>query len=131
MRQDKTQEQLSDLLKEARNYLGHQQEYIRLTLAEQMTVLLGRIAIAMISIILALTILVFLGLALVHWIGEAIGNIGLCYAVFALFMVLILALFHANRRKWIILPLARMMSQAFLGSENDNQSEERNDEQAE
>ena len=133
MRQDKTQEQLKNLIADSKEYFDLQKEYLRLTFAEQLTQLLGKIALAIVALLMGIAIIMFLGLALVHWVGEAIGNIGLCYAVLALFMAILLAIFHHNRRKWVFLPLARLMSQTFLvNSEEDTpQMEENNDERAE
>lgn len=133
MRQDNTQEQLKDLLQETKNYVGLQKEYIKLTLAEQLTHLLSKIAVAVVGIFVVLLVILFLGLALVHWIGDAIGNIGLCYAIFALLMALMFIVFYLNRRRCVILPLARIMSQTFLlnAEEEQEEKEETDDERAE
>lgn len=118
MKKESSQEQLKEILDEAKKYYGLQKEYFKLTLAEKMTLLLGGIAFAVLAIVLIITIMMFLGLALVHWIGEAIGNIGLCYAIFALFIAIFLIIIYANKRRFIILPIARMMTKIFLTNEN-------------
>lgn len=130
MKQDSTQEQLKELLMEAKKYYGYQKEFLKLSLAQQLTHILSAIAIALVSVVLALVIVMFLGLALVHLIGEAIGNIGLCYAIFALFMALILALFYHNRRKWVVLPLARLFTRTFLEEKEEADASEIGDEVA-
>ncbi len=122
MKTESTQEELKKLLLEAKSYYGYQKEFLKITIAEQLTQVLGTIAIGFIIISMALVIFVLLGLALVHWIGEAIHNIGLCYAIFALFMGIILACIYIFRRKIIVLPLARVMTRVFLSdtSKKDN-----------
>lgn len=130
MKQENTQEQLQKLLLEAKAYYGYQKEYLRLTMAEQLTKVLGAIAVAVVCGVLAFVILLFLGIAFAHWIGEAIGNMGLCYAIFAAIIALLLLIFYLNRRKIVILPLARLMSEAFLSVQESNHKEE-NDHEAE
>lgn len=132
MKQDNTQEQLKELLTGAKKYYSLQKEYLKLTMTEQLTHLLARIIIILVSVISFFLVVMFLGLALVHWVGEAIGNIGLCYAIFALFMAILFIIFYSNRRKLVILPMARMMSQIFLKDADEvTEMEENNDERAE
>jgi len=129
MKQDTTQEQIKDMLLEAKNYYGLQKEYFKLTATEKLTVVLSKILLALIVIILVISIIMFLGLALVHWIGEAIGNIGICYAGFSLFIAIILLFIYTKRRKYIILPIAKMMTQVIL-AEDDDKNNKNSDERA-
>jgi len=131
MKEDNTQEQLKDLLLEAKNYISLQKEYATLTLAEQLTHLLAKIAVMLVGAISAMVVIVFLGLALVHWIGEYIGNIGLCYAIFAAFIALLFLAFYLCRRKLVVVPFARMMTDIFLtDSKADLLNEDSYDEKA-
>lgn len=109
-----TKSSIADLISEAKNYYGLQKDYIRYSASEQLTNLLSVIAITLILVLVGLVILVFAGMALVHWIGAAIGDIALCYAAFALFLVFLLLVFYFNRRRLVILPLARLMTRIFI-----------------
>lgn len=128
MKTDSSQEQLKEMLHEAKNYYDLQKEYVRLTMAEQLTKLLSAIAFAVLATVLIITIVMFLGLALVHWIGEAIGNMALCYAIFALFIAIILVILYVNKRKYFIVPIARTMSKIFLMDDENESSNNNNDE---
>lgn len=132
MKQDNTQEQLKDLLVGAKKYYVLQKEYLKLTMTEQLTHLMAKIIIILVSVISSFLIVMFLGLALVHWVGEAIGNIGLCYAIFALFMAVLFIVFYSCRRNLVMLPMARMMTQIFLKeTDEETEMEEINDEREE
>lgn len=124
MRPEDTQEQLKSLFQEAKAYYGLQKDYLKLTMVEQLTLVIGKIVIAVTVGLLLLFVILLLGLALVHWIGSLLGNIAICYAGFALFLVLAAFLFYVNRRKLVILPLARMFSQAILGTGAPKMTEE-------
>lgn len=127
MRQDDTQEHLKELFREARNYYGLQKDYLKLTITEKLTLLLGKLAIAATLGLLLLFVILFLGMALVHWIGNAIGNLALCYAGFGFVLILIALLFYANRRRLVILPLARMFAKAILETKADKPLDEQTD----
>ena len=127
MKQDNTQEQLKELFREARNYYGLQKDYLKLTITEKLTLLLGKMAIAVILGLLSLFVILFLGMALVHWIGNVIGNLALCYAGFGCVLTLAALLFYANRRRLVILPLARMFAKAILETKSETPQKEQTD----
>lgn len=127
MKQDNTQEQLKELFREARNYYGLQKDYLKLTITEKLTLLLGKMAIAVILGLLSLFVILFLGMALVHWIGNVIGNLALCYAGFGCVLTLTALLFYANRRRLVILPLARMFAKAILETKSETLQKEQTD----
>ena len=119
-----TRSSIAELISEAKNYYGLQKDYIRYSVAEQLTKLLSIIAITLVLVLVGLVILLFAGMAMVHWIGAAIGNIALCYAAFALFLILLLLVFYLNRRRLVILPLARLMTRIFVKDDTANEDNE-------
>lgn len=119
-----TRSSIAELISEAKNYYGLQKDYIRYSVAEQLTKLLSVIAITLVLVLVGLVILLFAGMAMVHWIGAAIGNIALCYAAFALFLILLLLVFYLNRRRLVILPLARLMTRIFVKDDTANEDNE-------
>lgn len=119
-----TRSSIAELISEAKNYYGLQKDYIRYSVAEQLTKLLSVIAIALVLVLVGLVILLFAGMAMVHWIGAAIGNMALCYAAFALFLILLLLVFYLNRRRLVILPLARLMTRIFVKDDTANEDNE-------
>ncbi len=119
-----TRSSIAELISEAKNYYGLQKDFLRYSVAEQLTKLLSVIAITLVLVLVGLVILLFAGMAMVHWIGAAIGNIALCYAAFALFLILLLLVFYLNRRRLVILPLARLMTRIFVKDDTANEDNE-------
>lgn len=118
---NETQAEVKALLAEAKKYYGLQKEHLRYTVAEQLTKALSAIAVAVIAVIVGLIIVVFACLALVHWLGSVIGSVALCYAIFAAVLLLLLLVFYLNRRRWVINPLARLMTSVFIKTEDDDE----------
>ena len=119
-----TRSSIAELISEAKNYYGLQKDFLRYSVAEQLTKLLSVIPITLVLVLVGLVILLFAGMAMVHWIGAAIGNIALCYAAFALFLILLLLVFYLNRRRLVILPLARLMTRIFVKDDTANEDNE-------
>lgn len=114
---------VQDIAGEAKRYLGLQKQYMRLTAAEKLTHLISQLIIIAVIGIVGFVVFIFAGLALVHYAGSLTGNLALCFAVYALLLVLLLCIFWLKRRSWIILPVAHMLSDILLDpadSEQDN-----------
>lgn len=127
--QKDTKQTIIDLVTEAKNYYGLQKQYLRVTAAEQMTKVLSQLIIVMTLAVVGFVVFIFAGLALVHYAAALTGNLPLCFALYALLLLLVLVVFYANRRKWIILPIARLMTETFLPDvEEDNERKEAADE---
>ncbi len=120
-----TKSGIAAMVNEARQYYELQKKYLRLTAAEQMTLLLSKMTIVIVMAVVGFVAFIFLGLALVHLIGATLGSMALGYAIYGLLLLALLALFYARRRKWVILPLARLMTQTFIT--NDTAKDEDND----
>lgn len=105
---------LTEMLLEAKKYFSLQKKYLRYTAAEQFTLVISKIAIILVLAIVGFVAFVFLGLAFVYWLGATIGNLALGFLLYALLLLILLIVFYCNRRKWIILPLAKLMMQTFV-----------------
>lgn len=126
MAKKNTQSTISELILEAKKYYGLQKDYVRYTAAEQLTRVISTLAIVAVCFVVGLVIFVFAGLAVVHFLGAAIGNIGLCYAIYAGFLLILLLLFYVNRRRWVMRPLARLFINAIVKTDI---KEERDDDE--
>lgn len=115
---------MSDLLAESKKCYRLQKEYMRYSAAEQSTRILSTLTIVAVVAIVAIIVFIFLGLAIVHWLNDVISNTGLCYAIYALFLLIILSIFYVNRRKWVILPFARRMTKLFIKEDEEEEEVE-------
>lgn len=120
-----TRENIVSLISEAKNYCSLQTDYIRYAATERLTKALSKLALALIAVLVGIIILVFAGLALVHWVGTAIGDMGLCYAIYAGAMALLLLVVYLKRRSWIILPITRIVADVFIKTDKEEKDDER------
>lgn len=118
-----TQETLSEMLAEAKRYYSLEKKYLRYSAAEQLTKIISSIVVAVVLAIVGFVVFVFLGLAVVNWLGSITGNMGLCYALYALLLLVLLVVFYLNRRRWVMLPLARFMTKTFIKEEDADEQE--------
>lgn len=119
-----TQQSLAELLVEAKRYFDLQKKYLRYTAAEQVTQVVGKLTVVIVVALVGFVAFIFLGLAFVHWLGATLGSLAVGYALFAALLVAILCAFYINRRRWVFLPLARLMMKAFV---DESEKEENND----
>lgn len=124
-KENSTQSNLSELVTEAKKYYSLQKEHLRYTAAEQSTRFLSTLTILAVAAVLGVVIFIFLGLAFVHLLNNWINSMAACYAIYTAILFIILLIFYFNRRKWVILPFARIMTKAFI---KDNSEEEEEDE---
>lgn len=107
-----------------KRYLGLQREYVMLTFAEKLTVLLASLIAGCIVALLVLLALVFLSFAAESWIEQLTGSATLAYLLVALFYVVFCVLVYLNRRRWIANPVADFLAAVLL----DNGTEAGDDE---
>ena len=100
-----------------KRYFGLQREYVALTFAEKLTVLLTALVVGGVIALLLLLCTVFASLALSSWISSLTGSEALGYAVVALAYLLVSLLVYANRKRWIANPIADFLANTLLGNE--------------
>lgn len=111
------------LLKE---YIQKQKENAALGAAESMTKLLSAVATALIVVILGGISLLLAGFALAFLIGELADSEWVGFCALSVVMLLLMLLFWARRKQWILQPIARLMVQVFLEQQettDDNSSD--------
>lgn len=114
-----TRASLAEMVQELKQYYELQKQYLRYTAAEQLTLVVSKLTIIVVVALVGFVAFIFLGLALVHLIGATLGSLALGYALYGILLVGFIALFYAKRRKWVILPLARLMTQTFIPNEDE------------
>lgn len=110
-------EQFRTLLRETRRYLLLQKRFVALDVADKLIAILSTIAIAVVCFVLGVMVLFFLTFALAYWIGQMAGSLALGFLAIALLHLILVFIFYHNRTRWIIMPLARMMSALFAGQD--------------
>ena len=102
MQDKEKRETLTDLVIELKHYYECQKQHKMYLVAEQTTHVISSLAIA------------FLGMAAAPWLSTLFGSLAMGFLFYALFLACVLGIFYMNRRRWIILPIARMMIHVFI-----------------
>lgn len=123
-----TQASLVELLLEAKEHYELQKTYLRYTAAEELTLVISKLAIVIVLALVGFVAFVFLGLAFVNWFGATFGNLALGYVIYALLLIIVLCIFYINRRRWVTLPLARLMMQTFVEKKEEVEEEAEDEE---
>ena len=108
-----TKQQMQDLLLESRSYAVLQKKVILAETRDKLSVILSRLAIAVVCLVLGGLILLFFSFFLAHIIGQALGNTAMGFACVTAFVLLILIIFWYNKDKWIIQPIINMLAATF------------------
>ena len=114
---DDTKQQMQDLLLETRSYVGLQKKALVVETRDKLSVLLSRLAIAVVCLVLGGMALLFFSFFLAYIIGQALGNVALGFAAVTLLVLLLLALFWYMRVKWVIIPITSMLNNLFTVDE--------------
>lgn len=108
-----TQRQMQELLQETRSYVGLQKEVLVLETREKLSIILSRLAIAVVCLVLGGMVLLFFSFFLAYIIGQAIGNVAVGFACVTAFVVLLLLIFWVKREAWVVTPINKMMTALF------------------
>ena len=122
-----TQKQMQDLLLETRSYVGLQKKAIIVETRDKLSIVLSRLAIAVVCLVLGGMALLFFFFFLAYIIGQAIGNNALGFACVSAFAILFLIVFWFKREAWVIKPITGMLTNVFTPGEEALNSKEVNE----
>lgn len=106
---DKNVETIAQLVEVLKHYLGLQKEYVKLDVIDKVVRLLTAAALAIIFFLLIIAVMLFLSLALAHWLSVYTGT-PLAFLLVAVLHLLFLLLVFAYRKPWIEKPLVRTLA---------------------
>lgn len=130
MQEKEKRETLADLVLELKEYYECQKQHKKFLVTEQLTHIISTMTITIVMAVLLLTVFAFLGMAAAHWLSTLFGSLALGFLLYVLFLLAVMGVFYLNRRRWIILPIARMMIHIFIKDEpftNQEKGKETND----
>lgn len=105
------------LVSAVKRYLCLQRDYVMLSLAEKLTVLLTVLLVGGIVLLLAAMVLVFASLAASAQIALWTGSTVLGYGIVAAFYLLIGIVVWLNRKRWIANPIAAFLTTLLVDDE--------------
>ncbi len=111
---------IEKLFLEIKKYISLQREYIKLDLAEKLSVLISLLVLVFVLMSVGVVTLFYLTTAFVHSINHLVGSVALSYLIAAGLNMLIMLIVYAFRKTLIYAPIIHFISKLFL-EDKDNQ----------
>lgn len=111
---DKSIDNLQDLLAECKKYMELQKDYLKLDLVEKLTILLSTLILILILIILGMMALFYLSFTLAYILEPIVGGLTASYALISGVIILLGLLSYLFRKRLIIQPMVNFISHLFL-----------------
>ena len=111
---DKNVETIGQLADALKRYAALQTEYAKLDVIDRVVRLLTAASIAVVFGVLLVFVAVFLSLAAVHALSQAVGWVP-AYAMVAGFHLLAFWVIYLFRHRWIERPLVRFLARLLMG----------------
>lgn len=118
-----TKQQMQDLLLEGRSYANLQKKALLAGTRDKLSVILSRLAIAVVCLVLGGMVLLFFSFFLAYILGQALGNTALGFACVTGFVLLLLLVFWHWRTQWVITPITNMLYALFVVDEEPLETE--------
>ena len=112
-----TQRQMQDLLQESRAFVGLQKKVLIVETRDKLSVILSRLAIAVVCLVLGGMALLFFSFFMAYILGQVIGNTAIGFACVTGFILLLLIIFWHWRTQWVIMPITKMPTSLFTVDE--------------
>ncbi|MBD5194219.1 MAG: phage holin family protein [Bacteroidales bacterium] len=106
-------EEIRSLADQSKRWLTLEVEYLKLTAAEKMTLLMGSLIIGFVALLLAMVVLIMLALSLAE-VFKLMMNPALAYLSTAGAICILLGVFFLLRRPLLMNPIARLITKVFF-----------------
>lgn len=90
------------------------EKYLRLETIDKLSVATTFLVVALVVFALGTSAIFFLSTAMVEAISLMIGNSALAYLIVGVFLLLLIWIFLANKKKWVEDKIVRSMSESIL-----------------
>ena len=127
---DDSVENIQQLVQEVRKLVKLQVSYAKLELTEKLTVLLSTLVLVLVVIILSMVALFYLSFTLVYVLAPHVGGLTVGFGIVTLFILALIAVVLALRRKLIFNPMVKFLSSLFLTTDKDRSDGVKDSEEA-
>lgn len=110
---DKNVENIAELIRLLKHYLGLQGEYLRLDVIDKVVRLLTATALAIVFFLFVIAVALMLSLSAAFWLGQHIG-MAPAFLVMAVLHIIVFVLFFVFRKPWVERPLVRFLASLFM-----------------
>jgi len=114
-----TADNFQQLYDDVKKYVELQTEYVKVEFVEKLTILLSTLLIIGIVMVLVIAALFYLFFSLAYALQPLFGSLALSFALITCIYVLLIVLFMIYRKRIVINPLVRFLSNLFLKNKED------------
>lgn len=114
---------IQKLISGIKRYLNLQRDFVMLSLAEKLTLVLSMMMVFCVMMILVLLALIFLSMAASNWLETLTGSAACANTIVATFYLLVAIIVYANRHKWVADRVANIIASILI----DNDGEDKRD----
>ena len=111
---DKSIENIQQLVAEFKKFLVLQKEYTKLELTEKLTILLSTLIMILVLTILGMVALFYLLFALAYILEPLVGGLMVSFGIIAGINIILIAIIYFFRRQLIISPMVNFLANLFL-----------------
>ncbi len=115
---DKSIDNLQELFKEFKKYLGLQGEYLKLEATEKLTILLATLILIFILVTIGVMALFYFSFMLVYVLATATGSLIAGYAIVGFALIVIAWLIYLYRIPLIFQPMVNFLGKLLLEDPN-------------
>lgn len=106
-------DEFRSILDQSKTWLKLEMEYLKLTAAEKITLLMGSLIIGFVALLLGMVVLIMLALALAE-VFKMLMSSGLAYLSTAGAICLLVVIFFIFRKPLLMNPIARLITKIFF-----------------
>lgn len=111
---DKSIENIRQLVIEFKKYLELQKEYTKLEVTEKLSILLSNLILLLLVIILGMVALFYLSFTLAYVISPFVGGLVISFGLIACLHILLMILLYIYRKELIVDPMVKFIAGLFL-----------------
>lgn len=105
---------IRQLIQEVKIYLELQKDYLKLELAEKLTLIISTLVLIIALVSLGMVVLFFLFISLAHLLAPYVGGLAASYAIIAGVILLVILLIYALRNKIIVNPIVNFLANILV-----------------
>lgn len=106
------------LYEDVKKYVELQTEYVKVEFVEKLTILLSTLIIVTLVLILVVAALFYLFFSLAYTLEPFFGSMAISFAIISGIYVILIALLMIFRKRFVINPLVKFLSNLFLTKTN-------------
>lgn len=111
---NKNIDHLEALFVELKAYIKLRQEHFKLELVEKTTILISSALLALVLLLLGGMVLFYLSFTVAHLLAPAVGGLATSFGIIAAVLTSLAIILYLLRKRLIIEPLAKFLSNLFL-----------------